>query len=55
MGLKEGSIREVYYEIWEIDEEASMNRVTRSRDDYLVDREIGLVVGRVLAIQMRAR
>ena len=55
MGLREEVIREVYYEIWEIDEEASMNRVTRNRDGYLVNCETGLVVGRVLAVQVRLR
>ena len=55
MGPKEEAIREVYYEIWEINEETSINRVTRNRDGYLVDRETGLVIGRVLAIQVRMR
>jgi len=47
--------REVYYEIWELDEETSINRVARNRDGYLVDCETGIVVGRVLVVQVRMR
>ena len=55
MGLKEESIREVYYEIWELDEEILMNKVARNRDGYIVDRETGLVIGKVLAVQMKIK
>ncbi|MCD6510946.1 MAG: hypothetical protein J7L11_11240 [Thermoprotei archaeon] len=45
----------MYYEMWDIDKKASMNGVTRDHDGYLLDRETGLAVGRVLTIQMKIR
>lgn len=55
MGPREEAVGEVYYEIWELDEGTSMSKVMRNRDGYLVDRKTGLVVSRVLAVQMRVR